>query len=219
VDVNRWQVFSMQKKLTQKQENFLSYLELQIREKGVAPSLREAAKDLRISHAAVAQFVKALEEKGHIKREGRYSRNISVLNSMKQVEARQRWREVPVIGKVTAGMPIYAQQEWEGTVVVDGDVFRGQTLFALRIKGHSMKDAGILQDDLVICEPRQYAVNGEIVVALINYEEATVKRFFLYHDYIELQPDNSDYTPQKYKFSEILIQGKVMGVVRGPSQF
>jgi repressor LexA len=79
-----------------------------------------------------------------------------------------------------------------------------------------MKDAGILNGDLAICEPRQYAQNGEIVVALINSEEATVKRFFLHDDHIELRPENTDYAPMRYGFGEVLIQGKIIGIHRGP---
>ena len=124
-----------------------------------------------------------------------------------------RWREVPIIGRVTAGLPMYAQTEWEGSTVLDAAVFRGQNLFALRVKGQSMKNIGILDGDLAICEPRQYAQNGEIVVALINNEEATVKRFFLRKKYIELRPENTDYAPLRYGFDEILVQGKVIGEV------
>ena len=78
-----------------------------------------------------------------------------------------------------------------------------------------MKDVGILNGDLAICEPRQYAQNGEIVVALINNEEATVKRFFLHDDYIELRPENSVYPVLRYTFREVLVQGKVIGLQRG----
>lgn len=78
---------------------------------------------------------------------------------------------MPVIGRISAGLPLYAQQEWDGTVVVDKDIFRGQNLFALRVKGDSMRNVGMLPGDIVICEPRQYAEDGEIVVALVNSEE------------------------------------------------
>ncbi len=208
----------MRPELTLKQKRFLVYLEQEIDRKGNAPSLRKAAADLDISHAAVAQFVRALEKKGYLKRDGRFSRTIYLLGRTSQMAATQRWREVPIIGKITAGLPMYAQQEWDGTVVVDGDVYRGQNLFALRVKGDSMKDVGILPSDLVICEPRQYAQNGEIVVALINNEEATVKRFFLRKDHIELRPENRAYPSMRYGFGEVLIQGKVIGVQRGPEQ-
>ncbi|WP_413848039.1 LexA family protein [Desulfobacula sp.] len=79
-----------------------------------------------------------------------------------------------------------------------------------------MKNAGILDQDLAICEPRQYARNKEIVVALIHHEEATVKRFFLHPDFIELRPENPDFRSQKYEFDDVLIQGKVIGIIRGP---
>ena len=79
-----------------------------------------------------------------------------------------------------------------------------------------MKNAAILDGDLVICEPRQFAENGEIIVALIHQEEATVKRFFLKGKKIELRPENPDYTPVTYDLNEVLIQGKVIGVQRGP---
>ena len=109
---------------------------------------------------------------------------------------------------------MYAQQEWDGTVVVDASRFNGDNLFCLRIQGDSMQGAGILDGDLVICEPRQYAENGEIVAALINGEEATVKRFFLRGDHIEMRPENAAYQTRRYSFGELLVQGKVIGVLR-----
>jgi len=99
---------------------------------------------------------------------------------------------------------------------VNSAVYRGSNLFALKVKGDSMKDAAILDGDLVICEPRQFAENGEIVVALIHQEEATVKRFSQRGKQIELHPENPLYTPVKYNFDQVLIQGKVVGVQRGP---
>ena len=206
----------MQPTLTVKQQRVLDYLRHEITTNGQAPSLRQAAAKQGVSHAAIAQIIKALEAKGYLKREGRYSRTIHLLNRARETSASQRWREVPVIGRVTAGLPMYAQTEWEGSTVLDAAVFRGQNLFALRVKGQSMKNIGILDGDLAICEPRQYAQNGEIVVALINNEEATVKRFFLRKKYIELRPENIDYAPLRYGFDEVLVQGKVIGIQRGP---
>ena len=206
----------MQAELTQKQKCLLDYLHREIRQSGKPPSLRQAAAVLGISHAAVAQGLKILESKGYLRREGRYSRTIHLLNRARETAAFQRWREVPIIGQVTAGLPMYAQQAWDGSVVVDAARYRGRNLFALRIKGDSMKHAGILDGDLVICEPRQYAQNGEIVVALIDGEEATVKRFFLHADHIELRPENPDYASLRYRFDEAFIQGKVIGLQRGP---
>jgi repressor LexA len=206
----------MQSILTPKQQHVLDYLQREIATTGQAPSLRQAAADLGVSHAAIAQILKALEEKGYVKRDGRYSRTVYLLNRARETSALQRWREIPIIGRVTAGLPMYAQTEWDGTTVLDAAIFRGQSLFALRIKGDSMKDVGILNGDLAICEPRQYAQNGEIIVALVNGEEATVKRFFLHDDHIELRPENAHYPSMRYGFGNVLIQGKVIGIQRGP---
>ena len=201
--------------LTEKQENFLSYLANRIAEDGRAPSLRQAAADMGVSHTAVAQLMVQLERKGVLEREGHYGRTVRLLSKPGEQHRRGGGRELPIIGQVTAGLPMYAQQEWEGVVLVDKSIFAGDNLFCLRIKGESMKDAGILDGDLVVCEPRQYAENGEIVAVLIKGEEATVKRFFLYSDHIELRPENKDFAVTCYPFSEVLVQGKVVGVIRG----
>lgn len=206
----------MQPELTPKQQQLLDYLQQAIDRRGQTPSLRQAAADLGVSHAAVAQGLKAIQGKGYIRREGRYSRTIHLLNRARQTAAVHRWREVPIIGRVTAGLPMYAQQTWDGTLVLDGKLFKGQHLFALQVRGDSMRDAGILDGDLAICAPRQYAHNGEIVVALVNDEEATVKRFFLHPDHIELRPENPHYAPMRYGFGQVLVQGKVIGIQRGP---
>lgn len=206
----------MQLSLTPKQKRLLDYLRQRVDETGVFPSLRETAGDLGISHTAVAQMLKLLEKKDLIRREGRYRRTVHLLNPVQQATGIHRWREVPVIGRITAGLPMYAQQEWDGSIVIDSDMYRGSNLFALYVTGDSMINAGILNGDLAICEPRQYAENGEIVVALIHQEEATVKRFFVRKDHILLQPENPVYAPMRYSFEEVLVQGKVIGIHRGP---
>ena len=206
----------MQRELAPKQKRFLTYLQDYMHRHGILPSLRRAALDLKVSHPAVAQLIKTLEAKGYVKRKGRYSRTLYLLNRPNASASVQCWHEIPVVGRVTAGLPMYAQQEWAGSLVLDKTVFPGQNLFALRIQGDSMQGAGILDGDWAICEPRQYARNGEIVVALINNEEATVKRFFLRSDHIVLQPENPAYSSMQYDFGQILIQGKVVGIQRGP---
>ena len=205
--------------LTTKQRQFLDYLTERMDDEGRIPTLRQAALDLGVSHTAVAQLMTQLEKKGVLAREGRYGRTIRLYaddGERRRGERRdiRAGRELPLIGQVTAGLPMYAQQEWAGTVVVDPDIFPGEGLFCLRIKGESMKGAGIRDGDVVVCEPRQYAENGEIVV-LIKGEEATVKRFFLYSDHIELRPANDAFPVMCYPFGELLVQGKVIGVIRG----
>lgn len=207
----------MHPKLTPKQKEFMAYLETQTDLTGQSPSLRQAASDNGVSHAACAQMIRALEEKGVIRRDGRYSRTIHILHrSGSSGSMTVHGRMVPVIGTIAAGLPLYAQQEWDDMLVVDPNVYGTSPLFALKIKGDSMKNAAILNGDIVICEPRQFAENGEIVAALIHQEEATVKRFFQRKKHIELRPENPDYSPMIYSFSDILIQGKVIGIHRGP---
>jgi repressor LexA len=209
----------MRNMLTQNQQKVFKYLKRKIEDNSVSPSLREAAADLEISHAAVAQTLKTLENKEYIRREGRYSRTIYILDNAGDLHAAQRQKQIPVIGHITAGIPMYAQQEWEGQLVVDAKIYQGQNLFALKIHGDSMKNAGIFDQDLAICKPMQYAQNREIVVALIHHEEATVKRFFLHKDFIELRPENSEFRSCMYEFDEVLVQGKVIGIIRGSRSF
>lgn len=200
--------------LTPKQKALVEYLEEAIGHSGRAPSLRQAAADLGVSHGAVAQMLRVLEDKGIVRRQGRYSRRLHLVRG--PADGGVPGRSVPVIGRIAAGLPLYAQQEWDGSLVVDGSLFTGTSLFALRVNGDSMRDAAILDGDLVICEPRQYAENGEIVVALIEQEEATVKRFFQRKDHVELHPENPEFSVMRYPFGEVLVQGRVVGVVRGP---
>lgn len=203
--------------LTPRQQQLLEYLRHKISAGQGAPSLRQAAEELGVSHSAVASLLQTLQEKGWIQREGRYSRTIALLDDALAQPASDG-KMVPIIGQVAAGLPLYAQQEWAGSVLVDPAVFRGERLFALRVRGDSMIKAGILAGDLAICEPRQYAANGEIVVALIGNEEATVKRFYYRGDRIELKPENDKYPILTYGLGEVLIQGKVVGIQRGPEQ-
>ena len=206
----------MRADLTPRQLELLAYLEKELKRTGKIPSLRQTGSDLGVSHAAILQLFQGLEEKGYVRREGRYSRTVHLLNRAGEALAEQRSREIPIIGHIAAGLPMYAQEEWDGTIVVDSSVYRDPNLFALRIEGDSMKDAGILDGDLVICEPRQFAENGEVVVALINHENATVKRFYLRKNKIELCPENKKYKSNFYGFNEVLVQGKIIGVHRGP---
>ena len=200
--------------MTEKQQQFFDYLQEQLEQNGRAPSLRQAAEDLGVSHNAIAQLITQLERKELIEREGRYSRSIRILPQRDEVKKRSTTVDIPIVGRITAGLPMYAQQEWDGSVVVDRSLFSGTNLFCLRIQGNSMQGAGILDGDLVVCEPRQYAEDGEIVAVLIQGEEATVKRFFLGSDHIELRPENKKFKAVCYPFSDILVQGKVTGVIR-----
>lgn len=205
--------------LSLKQKAFFYYLRQKIEQEGGFPSLRAAARELGVSHAAVARYLAVLEEKGLIKRGGRYSRKVYLLGSPGRDGSAPQGRRVPIVGRCTAGLPLYAQPEWEGAVMVDARLYPGPNLFALRVEGDSMRDAGILDRDIAIFQPRQFAANGEIVVALVHDEETTIKRFFLGPDHVELRPENPAYPVQSYGFGEILVQGRLIGIQRGPEIF
>ena len=104
----------MRRKLTDKQTRLLAYLQRAIAREGQAPSLRQAASDLGVSHAAVAQSLRILEDKGYVKREGRYSRTIHILNRARETAGHHRWREIPVVGQVTAGSVVYDAETTSG---------------------------------------------------------------------------------------------------------
>jgi repressor LexA len=202
--------------LTHKQQRLLDYLKNRRAQDGSIPSLRRAAADLGVSHTAVAQLMAQLEKKQVIRRAGRYSRAIEFMPVKQPAPSPQHGRRAPIVGHITAGLPMYAQQQWDGSVVLDETLFGTTQLFCLRVQGDSMRGAGILDGDLVVCEPRQYAENGEIVAALVNQEEATVKRFFRTDKGIELHPENDAYQIIHYHLNEVLVQGAVVGVIRAP---
>lgn len=173
---------------------------------GVPPSVREigAAVGLR-STSSVQANLDALEEAGYIERDPLLKRSIRVLGQAENVTS------VPLLGTVTAGMPILAVEQIEGYIAYNGRVSRDNSLFALRVRGESMLWAGILDGDIVIAEKTPTAVNGEIVVAMIE-DEATVKRFYKENGHFRLQPENDAFEP--IITNEVIILGKVVAVYR-----
>ncbi len=173
---------------------------------GVPPSVREigAAVGLK-STSSVQANLDALEEAGYIERDPMLKRSIRVRGNSAS------YTQVPLIGTVTAGMPILAVEAIEGYVPYGGDVSRDKSLFALRVRGDSMINAGILNNDIVIAEKTPYATNGDIVVAMLN-DEATVKRFYKENGHFRLQPENDAYEP--IISDEIIILGKLVSLIR-----
>lgn len=186
---------------TDKQEKILEFLNQYIEEKGYPPSVREicAAVGLK-STATVSYHLNELKRQGRIQGDSTKRRAISLPET-------QRVGRIPLIGVVTAGLPILAVENQEGTIPWDGD----QTCFALRVRGDSMIGAGILDGDKVVVRPQPEADNGEIVVALLG-DEATVKRFHRGADGVWLLPENPNYTPIDGREAQIL--GKVKAVIR-----
>lgn len=191
----------------EKQALILKYVTERLCEGGYPPSIREIGAAVGLSSpSTVHAYLHALVDAGKLRMDPDKKRSLSLPE-----EAAQGSVSVPVLGRVTAGQPVLAVEDIEGYVPVTRDKARGRELFALRVDGLSMKNAGILDGDIVICEKRPDAENGEIVVALIE-DEATVKRFFQEDGRFRLQPENEDFSP--IYADELLILGKVIALVR-----
>ncbi len=191
------------KPLNEKQQKVLEFLRERAGD-GVPPSVREicAAAGIR-STSTVHAYLKVLEEGGYISRQSGLNRAIRLPG---ETVAR-----VPLLGHVTAGLPILAVEEVEDYVPYSGGRYDPRELFALRVYGTSMINAGIMNGDVVIVHRTPAAENGDIVVALIG-DEATVKRFFAENGHIRLQPENDEYEPIIVK--ECTVLGRVISLVR-----
>jgi repressor LexA len=173
---------------------------------GVPPSVREIGMAVGLrSTSSVQANLDALEDAGYIERDPLLKRSIRVLGQAENVTS------VPLLGTVTAGMPILAVEQIEGYIAYNGRVSRDKPLFALKVRGESMLWAGILDGDIVVAEKTPVAANGEIVVAMIE-DEATVKRFYKENGHFRLQPENDAYEP--IITNEVIILGKVVAVYR-----
>ncbi len=192
-------------KLKPKEQKVLDYIKKFKMENGYAPSVRDVCRDLNYkSTSTVHMYLNRLERFGYISKTDGKSRAITFNDEMPKVTA------VPLVGTVAAGLPILAEQNFEGYIGYVGESSSGE-LFALKVKGESMIEAGILDGDLVIAEKTCYAENGEIVVALVE-NEATVKTFYRENGHYRLQPENSSMPP--IIVTEVDILGKVIASQR-----
>ena len=186
---------------TDKAQKILEFVNQFVQENGYAPSVREigAAVGLR-STASVSYHLQALQDKGLLQSPGAKGRKRAIVTT-------QRPGQIPVIGVVTAGLPILAVENQEGSMAWEGD----PSCFALRVRGDSMVGAGILSGDKVVVRPQQTANDGQIVVARIG-DEATVKRLRRRNGQVWLMPENDDYEPIDGTEAEII--GLVKAVYR-----
>ncbi|MCA1062499.1 transcriptional repressor LexA (plasmid) [Cytobacillus spongiae] len=201
-------------KLSKRQQDILEYIKIAVREKGYPPSVREIGEAVGLaSSSTVHGHLARLESKGLIRRDPTKPRAIEILNLEEDNIPRQRVVNVPLIGKVTAGQPITAVENVEEFFPLPERMAPSdEQVFMLEIMGDSMIEAGILDGDFVIVRQQQTANNGDIVVAMTDEDEATVKRFFKERDYVRLQPENSTMDPIILRNVSIL--GKVVGVYR-----
>ena len=199
--------------LTQKQIEILLYIKSEVQRQGYPPAVREICKGVSLkSTSTVHGHLEKLEEKGYIRKDPTKPRAIEILDKDDgYLLTPKKTLDVPIVGRVTAGGPILAVENIEDTYPVPLELVEGHDVFMLKIQGESMINAGILDGDLVLVSEQTTAINGDIVVALID-DEATVKRFFKEKDRIRLQPENQFMEPIYPE--NISILGKVIGLYR-----
>ncbi len=195
--------------LKDKQQEIYEYLKIYTENKGYPPSVREICEAVGLkSTSSVHGHLKKLESKGLIKRDPTKPRALEIIDN----SVKREMVNIPIVGKVTAGVPILATENIDDTFPLPLDYIKhDKELFMLNISGNSMIDAGINDGDLAIIEKSQTASNGEIIVALIE-NEATLKRFYKENDHIRLQPENTTMDPILVKDCSIL--GKLVGIFR-----
>ncbi len=194
------------RELSENQYRILEYLKERAAY-GAIPSVREICQAVGLkSTSSVQNNLDALEEKGYIERDPMLKRSIRIVGQAENV------RHVPLLGVVTAGLPILAVEQVECYLPFSGDhISSDKEMFALRVRGESMLNAGILDGDILFAEKTPTARNGEIVVALIE-DEATVKTFYKENGHFRLQPENDAFEP--IIVDELIILGKVVAVMR-----
>ena len=207
--------------LNKREKAILKYIEKQIKTNGYPPSVREIGKAVGLSSTATVHgYLAKLRSKGYIKKEDKKGRTLKLLkggngmpveNTQKNFYSQKELIDVPLVGKITAGMPILAVENVTDTFPIPIDFVGNSETFMLTVKGESMIEAGILDGDYILVRKQPDAMNGEIVVALIE-DEATVKTFYKEKDHIRLQPENSTMDPIIVPDCSIL--GKVIGVFR-----
>jgi len=203
--------------LTKRQKEVLDFLVSFANKQGYSPSFEEIAKALKLtSLATVHKHISTLERKGFIRRGYNQSRSIEVMQLPKPVREQVLERhstELPMAGRIAAGRPLEAVEERETFSLAE--FARGGNNFVLQVKGNSMMDDHILNGDYIVVEQTQVANPGEIVVALVGGDEATLKRFYREPGgRVRLQPANSEMQPILLPASEVKIQGRVVGVLR-----
>ena len=199
------------KELTQRQKEVLDFISEMTEKKGFPPTIREIGQKFKITSTnGVRAILSALSSKGYIRRKPLISRGIELLKAV-----RPELVYVPLVGRISAGLPVLAVENIEGNIGIDKALFPGDGIFFLKVIGDSMKDAGILNGDYVLAQQQKTAEKGEIVVAMIG-SEATVKRFFPEKNRVRLEPANPEYGPiiVEKKTPDFFIAGKVIGLLR-----
>lgn len=202
--------------ITKRQRDVYDFIEQFVQRKGYSPSFEEIGHGLGLSSlATVHKHVTNLEEKGLLRRNYNRSRSIDLLpvrGMFKRLPRLQPEVVLPLMGRIAAGQPIEAIQNAE--TISLGDITRSKDVFVLQVKGESMKDEHIVDGDYVLVEKTENARDGEIVVALVDELDATLKRLYREGSNIRLQPSNAAMKPIVVPADSLRIQGRVIGVLR-----
>jgi repressor LexA len=205
-----------------RKQRIVDYIAATVRQRGYPPSVREIAKAVDLaSTSAVHHHLQALEREGQLERGASHSRAIRVTPSASMrsggssgliPQINSDSRSLPILGEIAAGGPIEAYQDASETLTVPDAVVANGDAYVLRVRGDSMIDAHITDGDYVVIRPQQTAHDGDIVVAQVEENAVTLKRFFKEKNRVRLQPANDQYPPQFY--DNVNIQGKLIGVIR-----
>lgn len=190
----------------QKYEVVFNFIKNYIAENGYSPTVREICANCGIKSTATAyQYMNKLNERGLIKKAGNKKRAVSI------GKTDEKSVEVPLVGTVAAGQPIFAEENYEGVYSLPADFFGNDDMFMLTVKGDSMIKIGMLDGDKIIVKKQNTADNGDIVVALVD-DSATVKRFFKRGGKFILHPENDEMSD--FVFDDVSVLGKVVGLMR-----
>lgn len=207
--------------LTKKQQLIFDFIKSYINENGYPPSVRDIGEGLNLSSpATVHAHIKNLVDLGYLSKDGLKKRALTITEKYRDIPEEKEiyekengvdYLEVPVIGQVAAGQPILAVENIERTFPLPMDFAKNKDIFMLRVKGDSMINIGIYENDYVIVRREDVAKNGDVIVALVD-DSATVKTFYKENGYFRLQPENDSMEPIIVK--ELKVLGKVVGLIR-----
>lgn len=199
------------KQITERQQEVLNFISEFQKEQGYPATVREIGEHFGISLRAVQDHIAALQKKGYLSQCQKRARSIRVLVDAKQDDG-PFMAKVPLLGNIVAGKPLLCEENLDGYVNLTEPFIRsGKAYFALRVRGTSMVNAGILEGDLAVVEQAQNAVDGQIVVAVLD-NAITLKRFYKETDKIRLQPENPDFSP--IYSSDVQIVGILSNIIR-----
>jgi repressor LexA len=199
------------KELTEKQELVLKFITNVIKDRGVPPTIREIGDKFEITAKGAYDHLKAIERKGYLKTSKNQSRAIELLRHSAEDGIPIRAMSIPLLGRVAAGIPIFAEENIEDYIPITDRMAKKGSLFALRVVGESMIGDGINDGDIAIIQKKEVAKDGEIIVALLE-EEATLKTYYKEKDLIRLEASNPKFKPIKAK--KVTVVGKLVGLYR-----